>query len=430
MKEILILGAGSVAKPHARYLLNQNFHVTIANHLVSKAEKIAGNKGKALELNVKNDESLEKLVKSADLVVSLLPYIYHVKVANYCIEHGKDMVTTSYVSDSMNQLDGKAKEAGIILLNETGIDPGIDHMSAMKIIHDVHKKGGKISSFYSYCGGLPAPEANTNPFGYKFSWSPRGVLLAGKNSAKYLKDGKVVEVPSEKLFDHYWLMNIDSLKLEAYPNRNSLPYIDKYGIEEARSMYRGTLRYPGWCKLMKKIVELGLLSTNEETLDGLTYKEWMAKLLDVPEKELEEKLAKNVDEEVMERFKWLGLFSDELLPIRRGSPLDVMVARMQEKLYYEKNERDMVILRHEFMADYSDKKEKIVSTLMEFGILGGDSSMSRTVGLPSAIAVKLILDGKIKEKGVHIPVKPEIYEPILNELEKQGIKFEEKVSRL
>ncbi|MEA2051745.1 MAG: saccharopine dehydrogenase C-terminal domain-containing protein, partial [Euryarchaeota archaeon] len=205
MKEILILGAGSVAKPHARYLLNQNFHVTIASRTVSKAEKIAGKKGKALELNVKNDEALEKLVKSADLVVSLLPYIYHVKVANYCIEHGKDMVTTSYVSDSMNQLDGKAKETGIILLNETGIDPGIDHMSAMKIIHDVHKKGGKISSFYSYCGGLPAPEANTNPFGYKFSWSPRGVLLAGKNSAKYLKDGKVVKVSSEKLFNHYWL---------------------------------------------------------------------------------------------------------------------------------------------------------------------------------------------------------------------------------
>ncbi|MGB2989140.1 MAG: saccharopine dehydrogenase C-terminal domain-containing protein, partial [Candidatus Zixiibacteriota bacterium] len=234
MKKVLVLGAGLVSKPLVQYLLDQpDFHVTVASRTVSKAEKLVGDhpRGKALPLNVKDTDTLRNLISDADLAISLVPYAHHVTVANFCIELKKQMVTTSYVSAAMKELDQKAKDAGVLILNEIGLDPGIDHMSAMRIIHDVQNKGGRIASFYSYCGGLPAPEANTNPWGYKFSWSPRGVVLAGKNPGRYLKDKKEVKIASEDLFAHFWPMNIEGVPpLEAYPNRDSIPYLEIYGI--------------------------------------------------------------------------------------------------------------------------------------------------------------------------------------------------------
>ncbi|MEE9501776.1 MAG: saccharopine dehydrogenase C-terminal domain-containing protein, partial [Candidatus Aminicenantaceae bacterium] len=244
MKKILILGAGLVAKPLVRYLLDQpDFKVVVATRTVSKAIKLIDNhpKGTAKTLNLKNEEGLRDEVKDADLVISMVPYAFHTLVARFCIEFKKQMVTTSYVSDEMKALDGDAKNAGILILNEIGLDPGIDHMEAMRIIHEVEAKGGEITSFISYCGGLPAPEANTNPFGYKFSWSPIGVLLAGKNSAKYIKDGEVVDISSEELFDNYEIWPIEGLgDFEAYPNRDSVPYVELYGIQSTKTMLRGT----------------------------------------------------------------------------------------------------------------------------------------------------------------------------------------------
>jgi saccharopine dehydrogenase (NADP+, L-glutamate forming) len=436
MKKVLVLGAGLVAKPLVRYLLDQpDFHVTVASRTVSKAEKLVGDhpRGKALPLNVNDTASLKKLIGEADLSISMVPYAHHVTVANLCIELKKQMVTTSYVSVAMNALDRKAKDAGILILNEMGLDPGIDHMSAMRIIHGVQNKGGRIASFYSYCGGLPAPEANTNPWGYKFSWSPRGVVLAGKNAARYLKEKKEVKIASEDLFAHFWPMNIEGVPpLEAYPNRDSVPYVELYGIEDADSMYRGTLRYPGWCQTLKKVVDLGLLDETEQNVKGLSYADFLGKLI---KKEKSENLKKdladylNIDEdsEPMKRFEWLGLFSDERIPTEKGSPLDVFADRLLEKLKYEEGERDMIVLHHDFTAKYpGGKKEKITSTLVDYGIPRGDSSMSRTVGLPAAIGATLILNGKIKETGVHIPVTPEIYEPALHELEKLNIVCKEK----
>lgn len=435
MSNVLVLGAGLVAGPLVRYLLGQpDFHVKVASRTLSKAEKLVSGheRGEAEQLNVEDGEKLDSLISSADLVISILPYIHHVKVAKLCIKHRKNMVTTSYVSDAMRELDSQAKEAGIIILNEIGLDPGIDHMSAMRIIHYVQNNGGRVASFYSYCGGLPAPEANTNPFGYKFSWSPRGVLLASKNSARYLKDKKELFVPSEELFDHYWLIEIEGLgKFEAYPNRNSLPYIETYGISGIDTMYRGTLRNLGWCETMRNIVKLGLLSIEEmEGIENLNAGDFMVKLIDTREGEHTKKALASylkIDEnsEVIRRFEWLGLLSQDPLPIQKGSPLDVLGSLMLEKLQYERGERDMVILHHEFTAEYPDKKEKITSTLIDFGIPNGDTSMSRTVGLPAAIGAKMILSGEIRGKGVHIPVKSEIYGPILKELEKQGIVFKE-----
>jgi saccharopine dehydrogenase (NADP+, L-glutamate forming) len=436
MKRVLILGAGLVAKPLVRYLLDQpEFEVEVASRTVSKAIKLIDNhpNGIAKELNLKNEESLKSEVARADLVISMVPYSFHPKVAKYCIDFQKHMVTTSYVSEIMQNLDAEAKRAGILILNELGLDPGIDHMEAMRIIHEVEKKGGEITSFTSYCGGLPAPEANTNPFGYKFSWSPIGVLLAGKNSAQYFLDGQQVFIPSEDLFENYKIIPIEGLgDFEGYPNRNSLPYIDLYHIGSTRTMLRGTLRNLGWCQTMKKVVDLGLLDEEEKEWTGMTHAGFLRSLMDVSgeadlKKALAERFGVAENADFIQRLEWLGLYEESPLPVTRGSALDILGAKMLEKLQYDEGERDMIILQHTFEASYQDgKKERITSTLVDYGIPGGDSSMARTVGLPAAIGSKLILEGKIQETGVHIPVTPAIYIPILGELKSMGISFVEK----
>lgn len=431
MKKVLILGAGLVSRPHVNYLLDQpDFLVTVASRTVSKAEKLVGDhpRGKALSLNVKNDAMLEKLVSENDLAVSLLPYTYHVKVAKLCLKHQKNMVTTSYVSDEMNALDEEAKKAGLLILNEIGVDPGIDHMSAMRVINNVKNEGGKISSFKSYCGGLPAPEANTNPWGYKFSWSPRGVVMAGKNSAKFLMDNKITDIPGPELFANHWEVDIPGFgKLEAYPNRNSVPYRNIYNIDDTNTMFRGTLRYPGWCITMKKIVDIELLDDEKEyDLEGRTYADFMKNLLNISEsdnlkKALAEKWEMDESSDAIHRMDWIGLLGNEKIGLEKGTAMDIFCKILLDKLKYDSGERDLLVLHHEFLAEYPEKKQKITSTMIDYGIPNGDSSMSRTVGLPGAIAVKLILNGEIKTKGVKIPVEPQIYEPVLKELELQNI---------
>lgn len=436
MKKVLILGAGLVARPLVRYLLDQpDFEVEVASRTVSKAVKLINNhpRGMAKSLNLKDEGCLRDEILKADIVINMVPYSFHPIVAKYCIEFKKNMVTTSYVSDAMKALDKDAKKAGIIILNEVGLDPGIDHMEAMRIIHDIESKGGEVTSFTSYCGGLPAPEANTNPFGYKFSWSPIGVLLAGKNSAQYLENGKEVFIPSEDLFENYIMIPIEGLgEFEGYPNRNSLPYIDLYGIQSTKTILRGTLRYKGWCPTLKKIVDLGLLDQEEKDWTGFTYKDFIKALMNNPEeKDIKKALSVylNIEEnsDIISRFEWLGLLSNNPLNITRGSALDILGERMLKKLQYEEGERDMIILQHIFKASYTDKKaEKITSTLIDFGIPYGDSSMARTVGLPCAIGAKLILENKITQTGVHIPVLKDIYSPILQELKTLDIEFKEK----
>ena len=437
MKKVLVLGAGLVSRPMVRYLMDlPDFFVTVASRTVSKAEKLVeGHKsGKALSLNVKDDEKLEEQVKDHDLTVSLLPYTFHVKVAKLCIKHKKNMVTTSYVSAPMAELDQAAKDAGIVILNEIGLDPGIDHMSAMKIIHEVENKGGKIVGFTSYCGGLPAPEANDNPFGYKFSWSPRGVLMAGKNNAQFLEDGEEKEIPGKVLFDNYKEIVVEGVDtFDGYPNRNSLPYIETYGVKDTKTMLRGTLRNRGWCTTIKKMTELGLTNdTIDEKFKGMTYKQFIAELLGKPgvadvKKAVSEKLGIAEDSYEIKAMEWLGLFSDEKIPEGIDlDPMDILSAIMQKKMAFKEGERDMIVLMHQFVAEYPDgKKEFIQSILDDYGIPNGDSAMARTVSLPAAIGVKMILNGIIKNKGVLIPVIPEIYEPALAELETMGIKFKD-----
>lgn len=435
MKKVCVLGAGLVAGPLVEYLLNfDDLKVKVADIEVDKARHLVKDhpRGQAFQLDLKDRQNLEALISDVEVVVSMVPYTFHPYVAGICLEHGKHLVTASYVSQEMKALDGKAKEKGLTFLNELGLDPGIDHMEAMRLIHKAKASGGRVVSFISYCGGLPAPEAKDNPFGYKFSWSPRGVLLAGRNEARYLKDGKEVVVPAEQLFAHYQMIEIPGLGIfEGYPNRNSVSYIETYGIHETRTMLRGTLRYPGWCLKLKKIGELGLLDITEREWKARTYAEFLREFLELgPQEPLQEQVAAKLgltpDSEVIQSFDWLGLFSDRPLPTRKVSPLDLLAALMVDKLKYKEGERDMTILQHEIIVEYTDsRREKITSTLIDFGIPHGHTSMSRTVGLPVAIGVKLILENKIHLRGVLIPTAAEIYEPILEELKTLGIRFKE-----
>lgn len=440
MKKVLVLGAGLVSRPGVHYLLNQkNIEVTVASRTVRKAEELVKGypNGKAIQVNVENKDDLAKIIKDCDIAISLLPWIHHMKVAELCIEHCKHMVTTSYVSPAMKELDEKVREKNLLFLNEIGVDPGIDHMSAMKIIHEVEKEGGKVLHFYSYCGGLPAPQHNDNPFGYKFSWSPRGVILASRNSAKYYENGKTIEIESKNLFANPEVEEIEGLgKFEVYPNRDSTPYKELYGLKDALTVKRGTYRNIGWCETMRAIVNLGLVDeTPLPYIKGNSYKKVLTIFLNAKESDnlkeiVSEKLGNLCNQDILNRLDWLGLFSDEIVS-KADNLLDMLSDRMQEKLVYKEGEIDLLLLRHKFIVENKDKtKDTITSTMIDFGIPHGDSSMARTVSLPMAIAVKFIAEEKLKPIGVRIPNTKDIYDPVLAELENLNIKMVEKRTRI
>lgn len=439
MKKVLVLGAGLVSRPGVHYLLNQpELEVTVASRTVSKAEEliIGFPNGKAKQVDVADKNALAQIIKENDIVISLLPWIYHLKVAELCIEYGKHMVTTSYVSPAMKELDAKVREKGLLFLNEIGVDPGIDHMSAMKIIDEVEKEGGKVLHFYSYCGGLPAPQHNDNPFGYKFSWSPRGVVLASRNPARFLENGNIVEIEGKNLFRNYIVEEIDELgHFEVYPNRDSVPYKELYGLKDALTVKRGTYRNLGWCDTFYVLNQIGLIDeTPKDYVNGNTYKNIMSKVLGISEKDdpkekIKEKVQIEKIDDVLYRLEWLGLFSDEVVK-NVDNLLDMLSNRLQEKLVYKEGEVDMLLLKHTFIVENKDgSQDKITSTLIDFGIPYGDTSMARTVSLPMAIAVKMMANGQINEIGVRIPNTKDIYEPVLAELENLNIKMVEKRER-
>jgi len=439
MKRVVVFGAGLVVRAHVRYLLDHGFHVTVASRTVSKAEDILNGHPHGIPMAydiTEEPERLEAIIADHDLAVSLLPWQFHAQVARACLDTGTNMVTTSYVKDDMAALDEEARSKGVILLNEIGVDPGIDHMTAMKVIHRVQAEGGEITTFQSYCGGLPAPEANDNPYGYKFSWSPRGVLLAGLNNARYSRDARVEEVPGQELFDHVWPASVviegEETVLEGYPNRDSMPYTETYGIDPRDVMFRGTLRFPGWCAAMKQVARLGWLRTDEiEGLEGRSYADLTARLAGAADtSELKAKVAAHLgiaaDGPELAKMVWLGLLGDDPLPGPKA-PVDILTKRMLEKMSYSEDERDMLVLQHTFVAEFPDRVEQITSTMIDFGIPGGDSSMNRTVGLPAAVGARFILEGRFTQPGVIVPVMPEFYEPALEELERLGIQFSEEV---
>ncbi len=434
MKKVLILGAGMVVKPMVDYLLDNNFYVTIASRTKSKGdEMIKGNpNGRAVGWTVDQEEELDKMVGEHDITVSLLPYAYHAMVAKKCIKHKKNMVTTSYVQPEMAALDNEAREAGIVILNEIGVDPGIDHMSAQKIIDLVHNKGGEIEEFYSVTGALAAPEAADNPLKYKFSWSPKGVVKAGNNPARYLRDGKKVNISSKDLFKNTFLTRFPEIgKLEVYPNRDSISYIDIYNIPEVKTIFRGTFRYQGWCETIDAMKELNLISEEKIDLKGKTYADLIAYQIGASDstgikKKTAEFLGVKEDAHAMKALEWLGLFEDKPINREKDSPFEVTSDLMMDKMLLGENERDMVAMQHTFLVNFENAgKEVIRSRMLVFGSPETDTSVARTVALPAAIAVRMILENKINLKGVYRPVIPEIYRPVLDELEKVGIKLEE-----
>jgi saccharopine dehydrogenase-like NADP-dependent oxidoreductase len=434
MKNVLILGAGMVVRPMVEYLFEQGYRVTVTGLIKERAEALIGGnpQGTAVRWSTDDPGTLERLVAAHDITVSLLPYAYHPMVAKACLRHRKSLVTTSYVSEEMAALDKDARKAGVILLNEIGLDPGIDHMSAMQVIHQVRDKGGRLLEFYSVTGALPAPEAADNPFRYKFTWSPKGVVMAGNNDARYLIDGKEKYIPTEDLFKVNFTVDFPGAgRLEVYPNRNSLTYLDTYGIMGATTFFRGTLRYPGWCTLMDAMKKMNLFTYEKIDLQGKSYAAMVAHLIGEKDgKDIREKcahyLALSVDDPVLEALEWLGLFSEETIGRREDSPFEVTSDLMIGKMMLAPGERDMIAMQHTFLVEYPGGRREVVhSRLLNFGSPGGNTAVSRAVALPAAIAVRLLLEGKIMATGVHRPVIPEIYTPVLEGLQETGIQITE-----
>jgi len=393
---------------------------------------------------VEDETALDAEVAKNAIVVSLIPYTFHATVIKSAIKNKVNVVTTSYVSPAMKELEAQAQEAGITVMNEIGLDPGIDHLYAVKTIDEVHNAGGRILGFKSYCGGLPAPEASDNPLGYKFSWSARGVLLALRNAAKYYKDGKVQEVPGPELMataKPYFIY--PGFAFIAYPNRDSTAYREMYSIPEAQDLVRGTLRYQGFSSFVKTLVDMGFLS--DEPADylkagsNISWKEATSKVLGATSRDEQDLIwaissktkFESTDEKtrIISGLKWIGLFSDDTIDAR-GNPLDTLCATLEKKMQYEKGERDMVMLQHVFEIEHKDgSKETRTSTLCDFGDPKGYSSMAKLVGVPCAVAVLQLLKGDAawtKKKGILNPMTSD-YFPIMDELkEKYGIFLVEK----
>jgi saccharopine dehydrogenase (NADP+, L-glutamate forming) len=433
MKNVLILGAGLVVKPMVEYLLENGFRVMVASRTKEKADALINGHphGTSLGWSIDDKQTLEKLIVEYDIAVSLLPYRHHTEVARVCIRHGKPLVTTSYVQKEMFDLDAEAKNAGIILLNEIGLDPGIDHMSAMRIIDHIHNKGGDVKEFYSLCGALPAPEAADNPMNYKFSWSPEGVVLASRNNAQYLKKGKKIYIEPVNLFKDRFNHNFPGIgELEVYPNRDSISYIDIYKIPETGTMYRGTFRFKGWCETLDAMKSLNMLDDTPADYKGKSLVDFLAERAGSDKTGLKKKIALKlgIDEAsaAIKSLDFLGFFSEEKIEEDANSPFKVTAGTMIKKMLLGKKERDMVLLQHIFLAAYRDgKREVIKSSMIDFGSPATNTSVARTVALPAAIAVKLILENKIKLSGVFRPVVPEIYNPVLDELKKLGIEMKD-----
>jgi saccharopine dehydrogenase (NADP+, L-glutamate forming) len=441
MKNLLVLGAGRSAGSLISYLLDQaranNWQVTVAD----QSEQLAREKtflhpcAKAAVFSLENDQTSEELISQNDVVVSLLPPPLHYVVAKKCLKHKKHLLTASYVSEEIAGLDTEAKKAGTVIIMEAGLDPGIDHMSALKEVESIQAKGGKIKSFKSYTGGLISPQYDTNPWHYKFTWNPKNVMLAGQGTVKYLEKGMYKYIPYHQLFQRVENIDVPGMgTFEGYANRDSLKYRDLYKLSSAETFIRGTLRIPPFCSAWNIFVQLGL--TNDtytiENAGKLTWREFINSYLpEIPGKTLKELIADYikipVTSESLRLLEWTGILEDKPMPAGTYTPAELLLLLLEQKWKLQPGDKDMIVMQHEF----NYVQGSVFKTLRSYLVVEGDdkhTAMAKTVGLPLGIATKLVATGKIKASGVQIPVTKEFYLPILGELESCGIKFEQAIS--
>ncbi len=438
MHTILIIGTGKSSIYLIDYLakvaLQKNRKIILADISVELAAQKAKNHPavSAIAIDINDMDSRKEVIVQADVVISMLPAYLHPVIAKDCLALGKHFFTASYESEELRKLADQIHDQGLFFLNECGLDPGIDHMSAMKIIHHEQSQGHEVISFKSFTGGVLSPESEHNPWKYKFTWNPRNVVLAGQGMSRFIRNGKFKYVPYHMLFKRLEPISFEDVgDFDGYPNRDSLIYRKIYGLEQIPTMLRGTLRRAGFCQSWDVFVQLGMTDDSFE-MDlpaGFTKRMFVNSFLPYHEEKLIETKIREilpwVNEEILAKISWLGLFDDVFLPKLKGSPASILQVILEEKWKLEPEDKDMIVMQHLFEVKTQEGVKIIKSSLVSKGTNQEYTAMAKTVGLPLAIAVDLFLEGKIKAQGLHIPITPEIYEPILASLAQEGITFKE-----
>lgn len=439
MKRITIIGAGKSSGALIRYLqtcsTELDFELLVADADIRAAQQRcnAHSRSIAMPFTLGDEEQLNRITEHAVWVISMLPAHLHVPVALHCLKKKIHLATASYLSREMKELHADVRREGLLFMNEMGLDPGIDHMSAMEIIHRLQAEGASITGFRSYCGGLVAPESDTNPWGYKFSWNPRNVILAGQGTAHFLEQGTERYLPYHRLFASATRIEVRGLgAFDAYPNRDSLGYREVYGLQNLQTMIRGTLRKEGFCEAWNAFVQLGITNENiqQDVKPGTRACDWLERFLPAGQGSAEERLAKlmhwNLPKRAMDAIRWTGLFDAD--PLERGgrNAAEVLQHHLELKWKLNPGDKDLVVMQHLF--DYT-KNQTAHTLVSEFSLIGRndqETAMAETVGLPLAILIEHCLKGKIQLEGVHIPVMPQVYEPVLKKLRQHGIHFYER----
>ncbi|MEN8185841.1 MAG: saccharopine dehydrogenase C-terminal domain-containing protein [Bacteroidota bacterium] len=442
MRKILIIGAGRSASSLVKYLLDksdkENLEVRIADISIESAQKLAGghSNGKAIALDIFNEKARKEEVSNADIVISMLPARFHMEVAKDCVEFGKHLVTASYISDELKALDKEVKSKGLIFMNEIGLDPGIDHMSAMQVIDRIKDQGGKMILFESFTGGLVAPESDDNLWNYKFTWNPRNVVVAGQGGvAKFIQEGQYKYIPYNKLFRRTEFLEIEDYgRFEGLANRDSLKYREIYGLEDILTLYRGTIRRVGYSRAWNIFVQLGMTDDSYvmEGSEDMSYRDFTNSFLpynphDSVELKLRHCLKIDQDDIIWDKLLELDIFNaDKKVGLKDATPAQILQKILEDKWTLDEDDKDMIVMYHKFGYEINGEKKQIESNMVVIGDDQVYTAMAKTVGLPVAIATLKILNGEISTPGVQLPITKEVYDPILKELEEYGVNFKEK----
>ena len=444
-KQILILGAGRSAYSLIQYLLQNakthNWYITIGDRdieIVKPQVQDFPKLAQAVVFDVTDQEQCDEFINKADLVISMLPARFHTLVARTCLRLSKSMVTASYVSPELKAMHEEAKEKGILFMNEIGLDPGIDHLSAAKTIDALQENGATITAFKSYAGGLVAPEYDNNPWNYKFTWNPRNVVLAGMGTTQYIQSHKYKYIPYHRLFTNTHPITIDGYgEFDGYPNRDSLKYRDIYEIAGVPTLMRGTLRRKGFCQSWNNLIQLGMTDDFSPMADTLTmtYRQFTNTFLEyAPNITVEKKTAALLgipeDGKEMKKLEWLGLFSNKIIALENATPAQVLQKILEEKWSLEEGDKDMIVMHNIFEYELKGKHRRLAASMVVIGDDTQNTAMAKTVGLPLAITTKLILTGKIDLVGVHRPIWKQVYIPVLKELKTFGIDFNEEETEI